>query len=515
MYPGTFAEITPEKAAVIVAETGQIVTYRQLNDESIQLARLFRTAGLKTGDRVAVLMDNDPRYLNVIWAARRTGMYNVPINWHLTLPEMAYVIENSGAKALITNSACGGMAMELLKSLPNLFVTLALDAAVEGFDDYDEAIGAHSADPLEGETEGDDIIYTSGTTGRPKGGMRPLKGTHPGTDMDPMGRVLSDMFGFDEDTRYLMPGAPLYHAAPLRFTMVITRSGGTNVVMKNFDAEAALAAIETHQIGHSQWVPTMFVRLLRLDSEVRRSYDLSSHIAALHAAAPCPAWAKEQMIDWWGPILLEYYGASEGGGVTMISSQEWQKHRGSVGRPIVGKLHIVDNKGRECPTGETGVVYAENALPIEYLGDTEKTAGVRTTEGWETVGDMGYLDCDGYLYLTDRKNNMIISGGVNIYPQEAEDALSQHPKVADIAVIGIPNDEFGEEVKGVVQLVDPSDASEETSEELLDYCRQKLAHYKCPRTIDFIDELPRAPSGKLYKRRIQDPFWVGHASRVV
>jgi long-chain acyl-CoA synthetase len=515
MYPGSFAETMGDKPAVIMAESGRIVTYGELNDQSIRLARVYRGAGLVRGDRVAILMDNDARYLTACWAARRVGMYNVPINAHLTIPEMAYILENSGAKALIANGGCGELAIELRRGAPELPVALALDTPLEGFADFDEAIAAEPGGPLEDETEGDDIIYTSGTTGRPKGGMRPLKGTHPARGLDPMGQVLMNMFHFNEETMYLMPGAPLYHAAPLRFTMLITRVGGTNVIMEQFDPEGALAAIEKHRIKHTQWVPTMFVRMLRLPSIVRSRYDLSSHELSLQSAAPCPLWAKKKMIEWWGPILLEYYGASEGGGVTMISAEEWLKHPGSVGRATTGKFHILDDDGTEVRHGEIGVIYAEDALPIEYLGDPEKTKTAYSKEGWATVGDMGYLDEEGYLYLVDRKHNMIISGGVNIYPQEAEDVLLQHPKVDDLAVIGVPNEEFGEEVKAVVRPIDPDEAGDALAEELMRYCRNRLAHYKCPRSVDFVDELPRAPSGKLYKRRLRDRYWEGRASWLV
>jgi acyl-CoA synthetase (AMP-forming)/AMP-acid ligase II len=500
------AEAFPDRPAVQMAGSGRTVTYRALYDESTRLAHALRAAGLRPGDRIAVLMDNDPRYLTMCWAARRIGLYYVPINWHLTPAEMAYILENSEARALIANGVNDGAAAALRRANTSLSLALSVDASLEGFDDVDEVMRAQPAEPLEDETRGDDIIYTSGTTGRPKGGLRPLSGQHPRV-LDNVGGMVHKIYGFDDTTRYLTPGAPLYHAAPLRFSIAVTHLGGTNILMERFDAEGALAAIERHGVTHSQWVPTMFVRLLRLPAEVRDRYDLSSQRLVLHAAAPCPIWAKEQMIEWWGPIITEYYGASDGGGTTKITSEEWLTHRGSVGRAFGSVLHILDEDGEELPPGEPGGIYAENGIPVAYLNDPDKTAQAHSKHGWATVGDVGYLDEEGYLYLTDRSHNLIISGGVNIYPQETENVLSEHPAVADVAVIGVPNEEFGEEVKAVVQLADPAAASDVLVDELMRFCAERLARYKCPRSIDFTDDLPRAPSGKLYKRRLRDRYW--------
>lgn len=511
MYPGTHATHQPDKAAVIMAGTGRIVTYAEIDDESVRLARVFRAAGLRRGDRVAIVMDNDPRYLTVCWAAHRSGLVYVPVNWHLTSSEMRYIIDNCGAKALVANAACADVAAVLRAKCPSLQVALTLDAEVPGCEDLLSAIAAQPGPPLDAELEGGDMIYSSGTTGRPKGGTRPLTDAHP-ADLNPRLLAPFAQFGIDKDCRYLVPGAPLYHAAPLRFAMAVTRLGGSNVIMERFDAEAALAAIERHRVTTSQWVPTMFVRLLRLAPETRSRYDLSSQSAAVHAAAPCPKHVKEQMIEWWGPIIHEYYSASEGGGATFISAADWITHKGSVGKAFVGTFHILDETGNELPVGEAGIIHAENAVPVEYLNDPEKTKAAHSAQGWVTVGDMGYLDDEGYLYLTDRKDHMIISGGVNIYPQETEDRLIQHPLVADVAVIGIPNEEFGEEVKAVVELDDPSLASHELAIELVRFCHDALAAYKCPRSIDFEVKLPRAPSGKLYKRRLRDRYWEDHLS---
>jgi long-chain acyl-CoA synthetase len=514
MYPGTHVETMAEKPAVVMAGSGRTVTYGELNDESIRFAKVLRSAGLERGDRIAILMDNDPRYLTVCWAAQRSGLVYVPVNWHLTAGEMQYIVDNSGARALVVNAACAAPALDLRGSA-SVRVGLAVGGHVDGYEDFDGAIASQSGDVLEDEIEGADMIYSSGTTGFPKGGARPLSDRHPADfPQDGLDRFFG-RFGFDRNSRYLTPGAPMYHAAPLRFSMAVTRFGGTNVIMERFDPADALAAIERDEVTHSQWVPTMFVRLLRLPEEVRDRFDLSSHRTAIHAAAPCPVAVKEQMMAWWGPIVHEYYGGSEGGAISYISAAEAVDHRGSVGRAIVGSFHIVDESGAEQPPGEPGIIYSEQGAPVSYFNDPEKTKAAHDPRGWVTIGDMGYLDDEGYLYLTDRKDHMIIAGGVNIYPQESENILIRHPHVADVAVIGVPNDEFGEEVKAVVQLVDPAIASSELADELIELCRRELASYKCPRSVDFEAELPRAPSGKLYKRRLRDRYWAGHASQVI
>jgi acyl-CoA synthetase (AMP-forming)/AMP-acid ligase II len=328
------------------------------------------------------------------------------------------------------------------------------------------------------------------------------------------------LYGFDGDTVYLSP-APLYHAAPLRYNMTVQRLGGTCIVMEHFDEEQALQLIEKYKITHSQWVPTMFVRMLKLPEEVRTRYDVSSLRCAIHAAAPCPVPVKEQMIDWWGPVLYEYYAGTEGNGFVQLNSEEWLAHKGSVGRPLNCEIHICDDDGAEVPVGEAGTIYFEaddpDAPQFQYYNDEKKTRDSRHPKHkhWTTLGDIGRLDEDGYLYLTDRKAFMIISGGVNIYPQEAENLLITHPKVADVAVIGVPNTDFGEEVKAIVQPMDWADAGPELEEELIAFCQSELSKIKCPRSVDFDKELPRHPTGKLYKRLIRDKYWGNHDSKIV
>jgi len=520
MWPGAIAETQPDKPAYIMASTGQVITYRELDDRSNRLAQLLHAAGLRFGDHIAICMENHPRYLEVAWAAQRSGLYFTPINYHFNAEEIAYIVDNCDAKAYITSAYMAATDAELLPLLPDTCtVRLMLDggdAGVDGYDDYETAIANFPAEPIEEQLEGAAMMYSSGTTGRPKG----IKYVNPKREIGAPSPALAgfkETYGISEECVYLSP-APLYHSAPLQFCIFVNRIGGTAIVMERFDPEDALAAIEKYEVTHSQWVPTMFVRMLKLPEEVRAKYDLSSLRLAVHAAAPCPIEVKRTMIEWWGPIIFEYYGATEGGGSTAITSPEWLEHPGSVGKPFLSKVHILDEDDHECPTGETGVVWFEpdeRALKFDYYKDPEKTKAAHNREGWSTVGDMGYVDDDGYLYLTDRRDFMIVSGGVNIYPQEAENLLITHPKVMDAAVFGVPNEEMGEEVKGVVQPIDFADAGPELEGELMAFCREHLAHYKCPLSIDFEEELPRQPTGKLYKRLLRDRYWGEKKSRIV
>jgi acyl-CoA synthetase (AMP-forming)/AMP-acid ligase II len=368
---------------------------------------------------------------------------------------------------------------------------------------YEAAVAAAPAEPLASESEGQWMFYSSGTTGQPKGILRPLSGEPYGAGQ-PSDHWLAAEHGFDASTVYLCP-APLYHAAPAIWSVMTLRVGGTVVVLESFDAQLTLACIERHRVTHAQFVPSMFVRLLRLPEAVRAAADVSSLRRVIHAAAPCPVSVKEQVIEWLGPIVHEFFGASEGGYLA-IGPEEWLAHKGSVGRAVGRGVHVLDDDGNECPPGVPGVIYLE-ADPIEYHGEPEKTAAAFHPNGWLTVGDIGYVDDEGYLFLTDRATHMIISGGVNIYPREAEDVLVGHPSVADAAVIGIPHEEMGEEVKAVVVPVDPAAAGPDLAAELVAHCRQHLAHHKCPRSVDFVDELPRLPTGKLLKRVLKERYW--------
>lgn len=511
MYPGTHARTQPDKPAYVMAGSGVVVTYRELNERSNQYAHYLRGLGLTRGDTIAIVMENNPQFLQVCWGGLRSGLYYTPINWHLSRDEMAYVVKDSKARVIFTSVRHVETALAVVRDLPDVKV-MVVDGEVEGTDGP-AAVEGLSTTEIEDESEGFDMIYSAGTTGRPKGGKQPLPDRSP-ADYTMAPRALGSLLGMNSETVYLSPGAPLYHAAPIRFTMAMTRLGGTCVIMERFDPLESLRMIELHKVTQSQWVPTMFVRLLRLPEEDRNRYDLSSHQVASHAAAPCPISVKQAMLDWWGPIIHEYYSGSEGGITTYISPQEWLTHVGSVGRPIDGKIHILDDDDNELPPGKPGVVFAEGARDISYHNDPEKTRKAHSKQGYTTVGDVGYLDEDGYLYLTDRKDYVIIVGGVNIYPQEIEDTLIQHPAVADVAVFGVPNEEFGEEIKAVVELTDQSLAGAELEQELIDFCKARISIQKCPRSVDFEPELPRSPAGKLYKRKLRDRYWEGHRSAI-
>ncbi len=509
MHPGVTAAQAPDKPAYIMAETGQTVTFAELEAAANRGAHLFRSIGLKRGDHIAILLENHPRFLQVCWAAQRAGLYYTTISWRLQQAEVAYIIENCGARVFISSIAREPVIAPLFAEtrFPKVTARYVMDGELAGFENWETALAGQPADPIADQAEGVAMLYSSGTTGYPKGVKKPLPEEEYGSaDALP---VLSMLYGITGESTYLSP-APLYHAAPLGFTMSSLRNGITVVVMDHFDAEAALEYIERYRITHSQWVPTMFVRMLKLPEATRAKYDVSSLQCAIHAAAPCPIPVKEQMIEWWGPVLFEYYAGTEGNGFVQLNSAEWLEHKGSVGRPLNCELHICDDDGAEVPLGESGTIYFGGGGEFEYHDDPEKTQGSRHPKGWTTLGDVGYLDEEGYLYLTDRKHFMIISGGVNIYPQEAENVLIMHDKVMDVAVFGIPHEEFGEEVKAVVQLREPESASAMLEVELLDFCREHLSHVKCPRSIDFRPELPRHPTGKLYKRLLKDEYWAKH-----
>ncbi len=516
MYPGPWAASTPDKPAVIMHSSGEVVTFAELDDRSIRLARMLAEAGLGPGDHVSLLAENHPRYFEVVWACLRSGLYITAVNRYLNGEEAAYVVADSGTRALITTGQMGEVAVEVADRVDDaLDVRLAIDGPVEGFASYEDALAGVSADPLAEQPLGELMLYSSGTTGRPKGIKRPLSGAQVDSGIPIIG-LITMLFGFDADTTYLSP-APLYHSAPLAYSLGTQGVGGTVVVLERFDPVEALAAIEARRITHSQWVPTMFSRMLKLPAEDRERHDLSSHQVAIHAAAPCPVPVKRQMIDWWGPIIHEYYSGTEANGFTYIDSAQWLDHPGSVGRPVLGTAHICDDDGNEVPTGQPGLVYFErDELPFTYHNDDEKTRSVQHPEHptWTALGDVGYVDDDGFLYLTDRATFMIISGGVNIYPQEIEDVLIVHPSVADVAVIGVPHEEMGEQVKAVVQPAEGVEPGADLERELLAYARNQLAHYKAPRSIDFRDELPRLPTGKLYKRVLRDEYWGATGSRI-
>jgi long-chain acyl-CoA synthetase len=508
MYPGAHATKNPDKPAIIQVDTGQVLTYGELERHSIQLARLLRDAGLRRGDHIAFLSDNTPEVFEVYWAALRSGLYVTGLNHHLTPAEVAYIVNDCGARVLIVSAVHADLATSIVDQTPGVELRLAFGGEVPGHVDYASSIAGMSPEPLVDQPRGADMLYSSGTTGRPKGIKPALPDFQVHEPGDLVVAVFGTVYGFGEDTVYYSP-APTYHAAPLRFGGIVHALGGTLVMTEKFDAERALAAIEKYRVTHSQWVPTMFVRMLKLPAEVRERYDVSSLKVAVHAAAPCPVDVKKRMIEWWGPILQEYYSSTEGNGVTLIDSEQWLARPGSVGKAGLGVIHICDDDGAELAVREIGTVFFEREeVSFEYHNDIEKTrAGQHPShETWSTTGDVGYVDEDGYLYLTDRKAFMIISGGVNIYPQEIEDCLALHPKVFDVAVIGIPDQEMGEQVKAVVQPADGVAAGPELEAELLEFVRARIARYKAPRSVDFTDDLPRSATGKLIKHELKKRY---------
>ena len=517
-YPGTIAAIDPQRRAVVMGGSGQVVTYGQLDKGSIRLARLLRETGLGPGDHFAVMMENHPRYCEVVWAALRSGLYVTAINSHLTPSEAAFIVDDCEAKVLVTSAARADVARAMVPGTPGVRRRLMLDGEITGHESYESATVGYSTDPLDDEQRGTVMLYSSGTTGRPKGVKFPLPAGEASLGEAEIAAHNQALYGFREGMVYLSP-APLYHAAPLRVTLAVQSLGGTVVVMERFDPEQALRLIERERVTHSQWVPTMFVRMLKLPGAARTRWDLSSHEVAIHAAAPCSIETKEQMIAWWGPIVEEYYAGTENIGSTRISSAEWLTHKGSVGRASQGAVvHICDDAGDPLPPGEDGTVYFElpgAAFVYHHDAAKTKTTSHSAHPTWRTLGDIGRLDEEGYLYLTDRKAFMIVSGGVNIYPQEIEDVLLAHPDVLDAAVFGVPNPEMGEEVKAVIQLVDRQAAGDVMTAHLRAWCEERLAGFKRPRTYDYVEQLPRLDNGKLYKRQLRDRYWEGRGSRVI
>ncbi|KRC54162.1 MULTISPECIES: acyl-CoA synthetase [unclassified Nocardioides] len=504
MYPGAFAQTTPDKPAILMADTGEVRTYAQLEENSIRLARALHDHGLRPGDHVAFLSTNAPQVFEVYWAALRSGLYVTGVNNRLSADEAGYVVDDCGARVLVVSADVADTAVALGEHTPGVTLRLAFGGEVPGFGSYDDALAASDPTPMADQPRGADMLYSSGTTGRPKGIKPPLPPRQVGEPGDMFTAVFAPMYGFDTQTTYYSP-APTYHAAPLRFGGIVHATGGTVVMTKKFDAETTLRIIEEHRVTHAQFVPTMFVRMLKLPERTRLAYGHETLRAIIHAAAPCPVEVKRAMIAWWGPVLHEYYASTEANGITLIRPEEWLEKPGSVGRAGLGIIHICDEDGTELPTGEDGTVYFErDTAPFEYHNDPEKSREARHPrhDGWTTTGDVGHVDEDGYLFLTDRKAFMIISGGVNIYPQEVENALALHPKVQDVAVIGVPDDEMGESVKAVVELPPGIAPSDELAAEIIAFVRDRIAHYKTPRSVDFVDALPRTDTGKLLKKQL-------------
>jgi|KBSSwiStaDraftv2_1062776.scaffolds.fasta_scaffold33041_2 long-chain acyl-CoA synthetase len=512
MHPYQHAQSDPDRPAFVVAESGAVLTYAELDAGSNRAAQLYRSLGLKPGDVIALLLRNGPAYPIAYWGAQRSGLMVTPVSTHLKVDEAAYILRDCGAKALITAPDVGDTAVQLAtrrsELIPGVADIFTAGAGMTGARSWRAALEDMPAERIADEISGYYLVYSGGSTGRPKGVVLPFS---PGP-IEEGGETerfsLSRAEPRETPHITLVPG-PLYHAAPL-FTMIMGhRQGETVVVMDRFDAHKALRAIETWRVSRAQMVPTMFVRMLALPDSVRNAHDLSSLERITHAAAPCPVSVKRRMMEWLGPILHEYYSGSEANGQCAITPQEWLHKPGSVGRAVWGVLHICAEDGAELPPGEAGLVYFEGAQTFVYRNDPDKSAASRHPRHatWSTLGDIGYVDEDGYLFLCDRKDFMIISGGVNIYPQAAEDVLIEHPKVADVAVIGVPNPDFGEEVKAIVQPKDWADAGSALEHELLAFCRARISKLSAPRSVDFVRELPRLPTGKLAKHEIRREYW--------
>ena len=512
MHPSITAKANPDKPAYIMAYSGETVTYGQLDQRSNQGAQLFRGLGLKPGDAVAIFIENHPRYYEILWACQRSGLRFTCLSSKLTVGEVEYIVKDCEAKVFITSAYLAETALAVAPLVPGVALYMVGEATAP-FASFEAARAPFPTTPVEGETAGSAMLYSSGTTGRPKGVKR-AGAVDPAIDApNGLAMIGQALYGWTPDTVYLSP-APLYHAAPLGWSMGVQALGGTVIMMERFDPEDALRFIEQYKVTSAQWVPTHFVRMLKLPPQARARYDMSSLISVFHAAAPCPVPVKEQMIAWWGPIVHEYYAGTEGNGFCIINSEEWLAHKGSVGRGMTAQVRICDDEGEPLPARAEGMVFFEGGGQFEYHGDPAKTADSRNQHGWTTLGDVGWVDEEGFLYLTDRKSFMIISGGVNIYPQEIENLLIGHPKVADVAVVGGPHEEMGEQVIAVIQPMDWADAGDTLRAELMAYARANLSHVKAPRQLDFMAELPRHQTGKLYKRLIRDAYWAKDGAKI-
>ncbi len=497
MHLTTLAAELGDKPAIVMGDTGASLSYRDLDAESNRIARWFRQQGLRTGDHIATLFGNTAEVFPIVWAAQRAGLLYTPVNWHLSQSEASYIVRNCGARLLLSSPDLDDLAAAIGRDLPGL--RRVVTGAAAGASHLADLLDDFSTAPIDDEAEGYYMFYSSGTTGRPKGILPRSSGMPFGSGL-PIDHRMAAAFGFGRDTVYLSAG-PLYHAAPLAWTMGTIRNGGTAVVMDRFDAEHALRLIERYRVTHGQFVPTMFVRMLKLPDSLRRRYDVSGLHTVVHSAAPCPVEVKKRMIEWLGPKLIEFYGGSEGTGFCMIDTPAWLTHQGSVGTLMRGTVHICDDDGTELGPDRIGTVWFADAGDFSYHDRAAETAAAHNDRGWNTLGDIGHVDREGYLYLSGRRTDLILSGGVNIYPQEIEDVLTLHPAVADVAIIGLPDEEFGQRVHAVVQPADPAEAGPRLTEELIGYCRRNLAHFKCPKSVSY-EPVPRLPSGKLLRREL-------------
>lgn len=503
--------VARSKIALVDGTSGESVTHAEFDDRIIRLSSWLISQGIEPGDSVCVVLENRIEFVELCLACREAGAYFVPISTHLTASEIAYILNDCGAKVLITSKKMLGLESGVSRvALGSETCKVLIDDVREGWIAYrDTFVTSSEIRPIEKRPVGRELLYSSGTTGYPKGIRRPLRDRAPDgvsdVEFENWNNTIGIALGFDQDVVYLSTG-PLYHASPLRFLLRTLQFGGTAVIMRKFDAEAALALIERHQVTHSQWVPTMFTRLLALPNKCKRKYSTSSLKAAIHAAAPCPKDVKLAMLDWWGDVIYEFYAGSEAIGASVIGPRDWRMRPGSVGRAVVGEIHVIDEAGMELPPGEIGTVYFSGVAGVSYHNDPERSRDLYNDRGWATYGDMGHVDADGYLYLSDRRADLIVSGGVNIYPQEVENALARSPRVADVAVIGVPDPDFGEVPKAIVQLSPTQVADRDTAEALLRDCCDELARPKLPRTVVFVEAIPRSESGKLLRRLLKEQY---------
>ena len=504
-HPASIARSDPGRPAFMLYEDGATLSYGALAERSARAANLLAGLGVREGDTIAILMENNIRYPELLWAAKDSGLRYVSISSHLNAADAAYIITDCDARAVIASHALRELACASVEMLSHRPVLLMVDGAEAPFADYDSLLADRPASPLEGRRRGASMLYSSGTTGRPKGVRTPIADVPPSVPPVRFG-MLIEQYGFNERSLFLNP-APFYHAGPQRFMMTVHRSGGTVLAFRNFDADTVLRAMVDHAVTHGFMVPTMFARLLSAPPALRSRVDLSKLRHMIHGAAPCPVDIKRAMIDWWGPVIDELYSGTEAIGHTFITSKEWLEHPGSVGRPASNcTLRVVDDQGNELPAGVPGRILLSNGLDVAYHGAAADKA-LRGADGFGSLGDIGYVDADGYLYLTDRESHMIIAGGVNIYPQEAESILASHPLIADVAVIGVPHPDMGEEVKAVVQPVRWPEDETAAAQDIVEYCRARLSLHKCPRTVDFVAELPRNALGKLLKKDLRQLYW--------
>ena len=503
------AENAPERMA-LVSDKGNR-TFAELNFRTNQLVRALRRQGLQAGDAVALLCSNRPEFVETVAACQRGGFRLTPINWHLTGTEVGYIVDNCEAKAFIAEDRFKASAIEAASMASSLRVKFAVGGAIDGFEAYDAALAAEPGENIPDPVLGSQMLYTSGTTGHPKGVYRKRPPA-----ASPLVVKLTETAAFEPGRDIALLTGPAYHAAPLALNLTFPLGAGVGVIMMDkWDAEETMRLVHEHRITHTHVVPTMLHRMLQLPDEVKAKYDMSSLRWILHGAAPCPVHVKQETIEWLGPVVFEYYAATEGGGI-FVESEEWLRKPGTVGRALPGVVvEVHDEEGNPVPAGQIGTIYfkAPEDGRFEYFKAPEKTAGAYRGDFF-TMGDMGYIDEEGFLYLTGRSAEVIISGGVNIYPAEVDQEILKHPAVLDVATVGVPSEEWGEEVKAVVQLRDGFEPSDALARDILAFAHEHLPSYKRPRSVDFSDDLPRLPTGKIVRRQVRDRYWEGRDKKI-